>query len=114
MYSFTNDQLGDALVRAQARGVDVRVILETQEDSSKYSEHSKLTAAGIPVRLDSNPQLLHDKFAVIDDAFVITGSMNWTQNGVKENNENELVIHSPQLNVQFANEFQKLWGAEHE
>lgn len=110
MYSFTNDGLGDALVRAKARGVDVEVLLEKQEDSSKYSEHAKLIAAGIPVKLDSNPQLMHDKFAVIDNTFVITGSMNWTANGVKENNENVLVINSPELNTQFEKEFLKLWG----
>ncbi|QQR92447.1 MAG: phospholipase D family protein [Candidatus Iainarchaeum archaeon] len=110
MYSFTNDALGDALVRAKERGVRVRVVLEKQQDSSSFSEHGKLSAAGISVRVDSNPQLMHHKFAVIDERFVITGSMNWSGNGVKENNENLLVIHSPQLNAQFAEEFEKIWG----
>lgn len=110
MYSFTNDALGDALVRAKARGVDVRVVLESQQDSSKYSEHAKLSSAGIPMRVDSNPQLMHHKFAVIDARFVMTGSMNWTANGVRENNENVLVIASPELNAQFGNEFEKVWS----
>ncbi len=56
MYSFTNDALGDALVRAKERGVAVRVLLESQQDSSKYSEHDKLSAAGIPVRVASQWQ----------------------------------------------------------
>ena len=110
MYSFTNDQLGNALLRAKARGVKVRVLLEKQQDSSQYSEHQKISDAAISVKLDSNPQLMHNKFAVIDSEFVITGSMNWTQNGVKENNENVVVIHSPELNTQFEKEFEKLWN----
>ncbi len=110
MYSFTNDALGDALVRAHERGVEVRVVVESQQDSSKYSEHAKLSAAGIPVRVDSNPQLMHHKFAVIDARFVVTGSMNWTANGVRENNENVLVIASPELNTQFEDEFESVWS----
>ena len=109
MYSFTNDELGQALVRAKQRGVEVRVILEKQQSTTQYSELELLKNANIPVRIDSNPQLMHHKFAVIDSEFVITGSMNWTANGVKENNENVLVIHSPELNAQFAQEFETLW-----
>jgi phosphatidylserine/phosphatidylglycerophosphate/cardiolipin synthase-like enzyme len=110
MYSFTNDALGDALVRAAERGVRVRVVLDKQQDSSSFSEHPKLSRAGIPLRVDSNPQLMHHKFAVIDERFVVTGSMNWSANGVRENNENVLVIHSPELNAQFEKEFEKVWG----
>lgn len=110
MYSFTNDALGEALIRAKERGVSVRVVLEKQQNSSSFSEHSKLAAAGIPVRVDSNPQLMHHKFAVIDNGFVITGSMNWSANGIKENNENVLVIHSVELNAQFEKEFEKVWS----
>ncbi len=110
MYSFTNDALGDALVRAHERGVKVRVLLEKQQNTTSFSEHSKLAAAGILVRVDSNPQLMHHKFAVIDERFIITGSMNWSANGVRENNENVLVIHSPQLNAHFENEFERVRG----
>lgn len=110
MYSFTNDEMGQALVRAKERGVEIRVVLEKQQSTTQYSELVALRDAGIPVRVDSNPQLMHHKFAVIDSAFVITGSMNWTSNGVKENNENVLVIHSNELNAQFGEEFERVWG----
>ncbi len=109
MYSFTNDEMGQALIRAKERGVEIRVLLEKQQSTSQYSELTPLTNASIPVRVDSNPQLMHHKFAVIDSQYVITGSMNWTANGVKENNENVLVIHSQELNVEFEKEFEKLW-----
>lgn len=109
MYSFTNTELADALIAAKQRGADVRVIVEKQQAGSQYSQHDELAAAGIPVRIDTNPNLMHDKFAVLDEDIVITGSMNWTGNGVRENNENVLVIHSDELNQQFATEFQKIW-----
>ncbi len=110
MYSFTNDTLAQALIRAEERGVDVKVILESQQAGSKYSKHPGLMQAGIPLKFDSNPQLMHNKFAVVDSDWVITGSMNWTQNGVNENNENVNVINSNEMNSAFAAEFKRIWG----
>jgi phosphatidylserine/phosphatidylglycerophosphate/cardiolipin synthase-like enzyme len=109
MYSFTNENLANAAIEAKNRGVDVRVIVEKQQAGGKYSQHDELAAAGIPVRIDTNPNLMHHKFAVLDETYVITGSMNWTGNGVNENNENVMVIDSLELNQQFANEFEKVW-----
>lgn len=110
MYSFTNTDLRDALIRAKNRGVDVKMIVEKQQAGGQYSQHDELAAAGIPVRIDTNPNLMHDKFAVLDHGMVITGSMNWTGNGVSENNENVNVISSPSLNAQYENEFTKVWN----
>lgn len=109
MYSFTNENLAHTLIEAKQRGVDVRVIVEKQQAGGQYSQHQELAAAGIAVKIDTNPQLMHHKFAVVDSDILINGSMNWTGNGVGENNENELVIHSPELNQKFATEFEKVW-----
>ena len=110
MYSFTHPQLAQALIDAHARGVQVRVLVESQQAAGTYSEHQTLLDAGIPVRLDSNPSYMHHKFAVIDDAFVLTGSMNWSRNGVGENNENALLLHSSSLNAEFEKAFEHLWS----
>lgn len=109
MYSFTNQDLADALIRARSRGIDVRVIVEKQQAGSQYSQHRNLADAGIPVRIDSNPNYMHHKFAVIDTDKLINGSMNWSGNGVGENNENVSLIASPELNQKFSSEFQKIW-----
>lgn len=110
MYSFTNTDLASSLQAAKNKGLDVRVIVEKQQAGGKYSQHDELAAAGIPVRIDTNPSLMHDKFAVIDNDIVITGSMNWTGNGVGENNENVVIIASAELNQKFATEFDKIWN----
>ncbi len=110
MYSFTNEDLRDALIRAHERGIVVRVVVEKQQASGQYSQHEELAAAGILVRIDSNPNYMHHKFAVIDSDLVINGSMNWSGNGVGENNENVMVIHSPELNKEFADEFENVWS----
>ncbi len=110
MYSFTNADLAQGLIQAKNNGVDVRVVVEKQQAGGQYSQHQELAAAGIPVRIDTNPNLMHHKFAVIDNSMVITGSMNWTGNGVGENNENLVIIASPELNTKFASEFDAVWN----
>lgn len=110
MYSFTNADLAQGLITAKNKGVDVRVVVEKQQAGGQYSQHQELAAAGIPVRIDANPSLMHHKFGVVDNGVVITGSMNWTGNGVGENNENLVIIASSELNTKFASEFDSVWN----
>lgn len=53
IYSFTEYGIGDAIVRAHNREVEVRVIFEKSQ-ISQYSEYSKLRAASVSVRNDKN------------------------------------------------------------
>jgi len=79
MYSFTDDRIGDAVIRAEERGVKVYILLDDSQDSSAQGrEYPKLLDAGIPIGVEHSSGLLHDKFAVIDGLIVITGSYNWT------------------------------------
>ena len=78
IYGFTLDALADALIRAAERGVDVKVLIEAESTGWKGSEHEKLIAHGVDVKLDSNPDLMHHKVMIIDGRIVITGSYNWT------------------------------------
>ena len=52
---------------------------------------------------------LHNKFAVIDNKTVITGSFNWSPSAAHTNDETLLVIHSPQLAQHFTREMDRLW-----
>jgi hypothetical protein len=76
--SFTDDQLGDAVVRAAQRGVSVRVILGSGQDRVPGGEYAKLTAADVDVIIIGTRELLNHRFAVIDGRTVITGSYDWT------------------------------------
>jgi len=52
IYSFTLDSVGAALIDANNRGVDVKIVFEVQQ-ISQYSEYQRLNAAGILVRNDT-------------------------------------------------------------
>lgn len=53
---------------------------------------------------------MHNKFVVVDDTFLITGSFNWTVAAVRNNQENLLVVDHPFYITEYNNEFEKLWN----
>jgi len=108
IYSFTLDAIGDAIVRAKTRGVQVKVVFE-KEQINTYSEYQKLKSAGVQVANDTNPDLLHDKIAVIDGGVVLTGSFNWSRSADEKNNDNLLVIFNQDLAGKYLAEFNKIW-----
>lgn len=40
---------------------------------------------------------MHNKYAIIDDEIVITGSFNWSNHAIKNNNENLIILKSIEL-----------------
>ena len=55
---------------------------------------------------------MHNKFWIFDQQIVWTGSTNITVNGIFKQNNNVLVIHSPEVAFIFEREFQELWSAQ--
>ena len=53
---------------------------------------------------------MHHKFAVIDDAMVISGSYNWTKGARFDNRENLTLTNAPKAVQGFKGEFEKLWA----
>ena len=96
-YSFTSAPIGKALIRAKRRGVDVQVIEDNGEATHHWSEAGYLVRASIPVYLDTEAGIYHDKVMVIDEGTVIEGSFNWSAAAEFKNAENLLVIQSPEL-----------------
>lgn len=110
MYSFTLDEFGDGLVQARKKGIDIKVILESQQ-TSQYSEFEKLKAEDIDVIEDNNSYLMHNKFCVFDGQVITTGSMNFSKNGTNNNDETLLVISDSDLSEKYQENFYKYWNA---
>ena len=113
IYSFTLDPVADALIRARNRGVEVKVVME-ESQVGRGSEYWRLRNAGIDVRLDENPDYMHNKFAVIDGKIVITGSFNWSGHADEANDENLLIVHSEELAGKYEEEFWEIYKFKNE
>ncbi len=112
MYSFTDDELGEAVVEAyQERGLDVRILLDgSQGDGAQGKEWPKLQAAGIPILVEDVTGLLHHKVAVIDEKLVITGSYNWIPSADEKNFENVVFIRCETIAQEYKAEFLRIWN----
>lgn len=108
-FSFTDNDLGQAVLdRAQA-GVKVRGVFETTGSETPYSEYPKMKKAGLEVMQDGNPYLMHHKVFIVDDRTVVLGSFNFSQNAETENDENLIIVDDPSLAAQFTAEFGRVY-----
>jgi phosphatidylserine/phosphatidylglycerophosphate/cardiolipin synthase-like enzyme len=101
--------LRDALLATHRRGVEVRVVIESDNLSS--AEVQDLVGNGIPVREDRSPGLMHNKFVIIDHFEVWTGSMNFTVSGAYRNDNNLIRIRSADLAQDYLVEFEEMYLA---
>jgi phosphatidylserine/phosphatidylglycerophosphate/cardiolipin synthase-like enzyme len=109
-FSFTDDDYSNTLQQVINRGIPVDGIFETSGSDNSVSEFKTLFCAGAKVRTDGNRFLLHHKVVVIDEKIVITGSTNFTLNGLRENNENTIIIQDTALAKVYLEEFKRLWS----
>jgi len=126
VYFFTSRTLAAAVLRAHARGVRIRIVLDGN-DESDYSKGYYLRRRGVEVRygrglarkttLDKkeserrtkNYGLMHHKFMIVDEKIVATGSYNWTAAAESWNRENLLIVNSASLARSYTAEFKKIW-----
>ena len=117
------DTVADALIRAQGRGVAVRVIGE--KDNQSTAPWNKLRSAGVPLiddafdAVNAGFGLMHNKFFVIDardtlsaaDDWVWTGSWNVTDPGTFSDMQNVIALQDQALARAYTLEFNEMWGS---
>lgn len=109
-YGFTHNGIAQALLRANARGVTVKVLLDAKTDTSNRYVTDLLQAQQIPLRLDASHAIAHNKVIVVDGELVITGSFNFTNSAQTRNAENLLVLKSSGLADSYKANWQTHWN----
>ena len=103
--------LTKSLIAAQRRGVQVRVILEKRElDEDYYID--KMQKKGILVHIASRyfPGDMHDKYIIVDNKTVQTGSFNYKGKSIKRNAEDVIVIKDDTaIAAKYHEDWQKIW-----
>lgn len=92
-YTFTAKPIMDALLRAQARGVTIEVIMDAKAAEQRYSMALPLQMARIPLWLDSSVAIMHNKILILDRQTVITGSYNLSKAAASKNAENVVTMN---------------------
>jgi phosphatidylserine/phosphatidylglycerophosphate/cardiolipin synthase-like enzyme len=107
VYSLSLNSIRDALLHAYDRGVRVRIVMES--DNRDRADPLALEEAGIPVLGDRREGLMHNKFVIIDGSEVWMGSMNFTDSGAYEDNNNLMRIRSVKVAEDFIKEFEEMF-----
>jgi phosphatidylserine/phosphatidylglycerophosphate/cardiolipin synthase-like enzyme len=106
-YSISLNSVRNALIRAHERGATVRVVMEST--NMDRSDPQQMIEAGIPIIGDNRDGLMHDKFMVIDKSEVWMGSMNFTDSGAYDDNNNFMRIHSTKIAEDYSKEFNEMF-----
>jgi phosphatidylserine/phosphatidylglycerophosphate/cardiolipin synthase-like enzyme len=106
-YELDLETVADALLDAQAQGVEVRLV--TDSDNVEERAVRRLERSGIPVVEDDRSAYMHNKFVIIDGEVVWTGSWNLTENGTYRNNNSAVRIASPLLAENYLAEFDEMF-----
>ena len=105
IYDLDLQEVSDALLEVKKRGVKVRVV--TDSDNRKLDAMDRLAKAGIRVVADERSTIMHNKFVIVDSRWVWTGSFNFTENGRDKNDNNALILESPELAVFYRKKFEE-------
>jgi phosphatidylserine/phosphatidylglycerophosphate/cardiolipin synthase-like enzyme len=68
--------------------------------------------AGIEVKADTRSALMHNKFWIFDGETAWTGSTNITVSGIFQQNNNVVVVHSPEVAAIYEREFEEMWAGQ--
>lgn len=104
---FTNETLFNKLVEKNKEGLDVKLAIYDDGINRRHGvDFSQLSH--IMIKKGQRGGLMHNKFCVIDNQVVITGSYNWSDNAEFKNDENVTVENDPQQATRFSVEYRRL------
>ncbi len=126
VYCLMHKGIIQALVEAHKRGVHVEVIIDPFSAKMK-SPARKMEEVNLPVfvwsppvrykkskkgrRVKQRKPLMHDKFCVLGDSCVWTGSFNFTFEASHSNRENVIVLENAQVAYSYLEEFERIKNA---
>jgi len=115
MFSMTLKDNPDALLRAAARGVKVRIIMDEAHVYPRADAQVQrlMQAQGVELRTLRGTRAFgvnHNKIGIFDRAAAATGSYNWTFGATFSNLENTLVARQPVYVAGYVNYFEWMWS----
>lgn len=104
IYDLDLIELVEKFNEKQKNGVQVSLVIETDNSHRKAQTGLKIYS----ILNDSNNAQMHNKFCIIDEKIVITGSTNPTHNDVSINKNNLVIIKSELLAKNYLAEYSEI------
>jgi len=111
-----SNQLLKALVQANERGVELKIVLDVNTWSDDVNRSNRETALWLlgqgveKVSFDSLNTTTHSKVLIVDGNSVLVGSTNWSYYSLSKNLEADILIQgSPGIGSAYRRYFEELW-----
>ena len=101
----------NALIEAKKRGVDVKIIYDAVAANSMKEKVRWLRISGVSLKVENWGGKDHEKNMVIDGKYFITGSANFSNSGMKKNDENVLIFKSSAIAGFYQKHFLDLYNS---
>lgn len=118
IYTFTSENILDALLKAAER--DVRIAIKFDKGQldtgrmgeiiSKLKNHNNIEMT--PIDMPGRYASMHHKFAIMDRSHVLTGSFNFTVTASTRSYENAVLIRSIPIALEYMEEFDSIDGKQ--
>ena len=109
-FSYTDFPLAEAMIKRAQNGVNVAGVFEKVGSDTDAAELKTLSCAQVPVRQDGNGGFMHNKVIIVDERYVITGSLNFSTNAEESNDENVIIIDNPEIAKLYTQDFERIWS----
>ncbi len=105
---FYYEPLVDAFIDAHDRGVDIRMVGDA---GHWYNDgYLRFDDRQIPIVTGNLAHIMHDKFMIVDDRFIWSGTANWTDTDLNYNSNNFIYIDSPEVAADFYDEWEQMFN----
>ena len=106
--------LWEPLLKAVARGVRVRALLDASDWAPSITEKNRPTIAflnehGIDARFDDPAVTTHAKLVIVDREVVVLGSSNWNRYAFTEQEQANVRVEDRTVGAVFSEYFDRLW-----
>lgn len=112
IYTIAKKDLANAILDAKNRGVDVKIITDSENSKSKNQIEilDKFNQSGIPIKINNSTGLTHLNFTIIDNTETLGGSYNYLDDITNNNDENLQVMKKTDVVNKYSSGFNSMWN----
>jgi phosphatidylserine/phosphatidylglycerophosphate/cardiolipin synthase-like enzyme len=108
IYSINLENVVDALIK-KAEKTKVRIVCDKVQAHGVKSKVKHLLEAGVNIRYGKQKGIMHDKFVIVDNKMIETGSFNYTNHASIANQENQVYLAGKSVVRRFIDRFDLIW-----
>lgn len=111
VFDFTDEEILEQINLAKTAKIKVYFVLDKRQAKGKHSLSDDILSQYDNVKINSGKRggVMHNKYIIIDDKKVITGSYNWSKGALHKNDENAVLLEDENIVKEYVNHFNNMY-----